>query len=399
MAPAITRQMMTSYRDDVAGGVIPSGLFIQDVPKMTEFMRRMDRPMLKLVKPGGSHDKLEWLFGEGDLISRDTTTATGTTATSTQTTLAVTNGNLFAKWFLFRIPSTGEIMQCDGFISDNVLSVRRNWPTGGTGVAISTQVAIQILGPGMPEGADAVDSPIAAGEIDYTYPQIFEYTWKYTHRGRHTPDYEVKTDKFKYQAQKKMKEASGDLNRMLLAMYRNKGDGSGDNASTMGGLRQFTSVRQYNASGAPLEFIDIMTLGQTVAVDVGQEAMGHTVMGNFFVKSIWNSWFQKSRITTATDEKLKMTWSEVETDLGTFKFVINYDMDDNELIIWNPEDASLDHFEGGTWSTGLYSTQGWYDRGFLRGDYGALYPMARKRMMFYNFSVDPSDYPNLHVPV
>ena len=399
MAPVITRQMMTSYREDVAGGVIPTGLFIQDVPKMTEFMRRMDRPMLKLVKPGGSHDKLEWLFGEGDLISRDTLTGVATTHTSTQTTLTVLNGKLFQKWFLLRIPSTGEIMLVDGFVSDNVLSVRRNWPAGGTGVALSAQVAIQILGPAIPEGADAVDSPIAAGEIDYTYPQIFEYTWTYTHRGRYTPDYEVKSDKFKYQAKKKMKEAAGDLNRMLLAGYRNKGDGTADNPSAMGGLRQFTSTRTYDANGAPLKWIDIMTLAETVAKDVGQEAMGHTIMGNFFAKSIFNSYFQKSRITNGSDEKLKMNWQSVETDLGIFKFVINYDMDDNELIIWNPEDAALDHFEGGTWTTGLYSTQGWYDRGFLRGDYGALYNAARRRMMFYDFSVDPADYPNLHVPV
>lgn len=398
MAPVITREMVTSYPDTIAGGAMPSGLFIREVPKMIEAIRRFDRPMLKLVKPGEEHDKLKWEFGSGDLISRDTTFTAA--ITTTQTVIPVADGNLWQKWFIARIPSTGEQVLCrDPAAGTNQVLVERNWPTGGAGVATAGAVAVQIQGPAVPEGADAVDSPIALGEVDYTHPQILEYTWKYSHRGRVTPNYEVQTDQFKYQAKKKMKEAAGDLNRFLLNGLRDPGTGDGTRPSTMGGLRQFTNVRTLDMATAPLGWDDIMTLASTMYNDVGMDGMGKTFMGSLWQKRVWNSFFQGSRITSGNDTKLTLKWDSVDTDFGTLKFVINYDMDDNELFLWNPEDAQLDHYDGGTWSTGLYSTQGWYDRGFLRGDYGALYQAARRRARWYNISVDPLQYPLIDKPV
>ena len=198
---------------------------------------------------------------------------------------------------------------------------------------------------------------------------------------------------------RKMKEAAGDLDSILLHGLRDPGLGDGTRPSSTGGLRQFTATRTNDLATTPLTWAAIMTTAETVYKDVGQEAMGKTFMGSFFTKQIFNALFQKSRLTSGQDEKIKLHWDEVETDFGVVKFVINYKMDDNELFLWNPEDSQLDHYEGGVWSTGLYSTQGWYDKGFLRGDYGALYKAARRRIRFFNYSTTQSDYPNLHVPV
>lgn len=398
MAPTITRGMINQYNTGVTGGSIPSDLFIRDVPEFEEFIRRYDNPMLKLVKPGKERDKEKWEFGEGDLAPR-TADTTGT-HTNSVTTLNVASGHgkRFQKWNLIRIPSTGEQMLVTA-ISTDALTVLRNWPAGGVGVALGGAVTVQILAPAMPEGADAVDSPVALGEVDYNYPQILEYTWTYTHRGRVTPNYAVKTDQFKDQMKRKMKEAAGDLDSILLHGLRDPGLGDGTRPSSTGGLRQFTATRTNDLATTPLTWAAIMTTAETVYKDVGQEAMGKTFMGSFFTKQIFNALFQKSRLTSGQDEKIKLHWDEVETDFGVVKFVINYKMDDNELFLWNPEDSQLDHYEGGVWSTGLYSTQGWYDKGFLRGDYGALYKAARRRIRFFNYSTTQSDYPNLHVPV
>lgn len=396
MTGLVTRDMMTQYKQS-DGGPTSDGLFVRDVPDFIEFMRRMDNPMLKLVRPGKSRNLIKWEFGEGDHAPRaDVTTGTHDTTT---TTLNVTNGAYYQKWNLVRIPSTGEIMLVTGFASTNALTVKRNYPAGGAGVAIGAPAAVQILGVAMPEGADAVDSAIALGEVDWTAPEIMEYTWTYSHRGRKTPTYETKTDAFKAQSKKKMKEAAKDLNSLLLHGLRGLGTNDGATPSTMGGLRQFTNTRTFDANGAPLRWLDVMTLAQTVYNDVGQQDMGHTFMGNMWMKRIFNSFFQKGRIMNNSDKKINLVWNEYETDFGLCKFVLNYDMDDNELYLWNPEDAALDHFEGGTWSTGLYSTKGWYDTGFVRGDYGAIYEASRRRMRWFDVSVDPADYPNLDVPV
>ena len=394
MAPTLTRGMVNSYSASVTGGSVPADLYIRDVPRMIEFMRRYDNPMLKLIKPGGSHDKLKWEFGSGDLMSRDDVT-TGTHTNNT-TTLNVTSGLKYQKWNVIRIPSTGEQMLVTA-ISSNALTVFRNWPAGGNGVALSGPVAVKILGVAIPEGAPYVDSPSAFGEVDYTYPQIMEYTWTYTHRGRVTPNYEVKTDQFRYQQKKKMKEAASDLDSLLLNGLRDPGLGDQTRPSTMGGLRQFTNAYSSSISG-PLAFDDLMTAMQTLYSDVGPEAMGKTVMGGMLTKRIWNSWFQPSRMTTGRDKKLSLVWNEVETDFGVVKFVINHKVDDNELFIWNPEDCSLDHYEGGNWSTGLYSTNGWFDTGFLRGDFGGFFEAARRRTRLYGYSTTSSDYAWLDRP-
>jgi hypothetical protein len=120
-------------------------------------------------------------------------------------------------------------------------------------------------------------------------------------------------------------------------------------------------------------------------------------MGSHFAKRVFNSFFQPARRMSKSDSKMKLTWDEVETDFGVLKFVVNYKMPNNELFIWNPEDAKLHAYKGGKWSSGLYSTQGWYDRGFLRGDYGAIFQGDRRRLRVHNFSTTAADYPNLDV--
>lgn len=282
----------------------------------------------------------------------------------------------------------------------NQLTMIRDWPTqSGTGTAMNDDDVLQLLAPAIPEGADAVDSPIQMGEVFTTYPQILEYTWKYSHRGRVTPDYEVKSDKFKYQLKKKMKEGACDLNRTMLSGKANKGDGSGDNPSSMGGLREKTATYTDDVSTSALTLKDILTLAQTVWTDVGRDAMGDTLMGNMFVKRVINSYFQKSRRTGNRDDAIRLNWDTIESDFGVWKFVLNYECDDNELFLWNPEDAKLDTYEGGNWSSGLYSTQGWYDRGFLRFDGGPIYQASRRRARWYNFSTTASDYANLDLTV
>lgn len=398
MPPVVTREMVKQYKQS-DGGVIPDGLYIVEVPKMKDIIRRYDTPMLKLVKPGESHNQEVWRYGEGDLLGKSTTVsgAHGTTAT----VLTLATNAIIQKWQKLRIKTSSgseQLLVLDPEYGTNQVLVSRNWPAGGAGLSLAGGETVLLLGPAIPEGADAVDSPIQMGEVFETYPNIYEYTWKFSHRARVTPDYEVQSDKFKAQRNKKMKEAAMDLNRDLLSALKNKGDATGSNPSSIGGLREATATYTQNVGGNPLTWLRIMNLLQTVYIDVGADAMGKTFMGSFFQKRIFNSFFQKSRRSGTKDDKLKLYWDEVDSDFGVLKFVINYEMDDDELICWNPEDASLDHYEGGNWSTGLYSTQGWYDRGFLRGDFGAIFEAARRRCRWHTIDTNTASYTNLDVP-
>lgn len=383
-----------SLSSSISGGSVPSGMIIRDVPDFIPFVRRSDTPMLGLVKKGAAKDMLKWEYGEGDLSPRETTlNEAGFDGSETDVTVATGTGTYFQKWDLIKIDD--EIMLVTG-ISSDTLTVTRGWGST-TGAAHDDGSVIKILGPAVPEGVDAPDSPVTRGELFYTYPQIFEYTWQNTHRSRVTPNYEIKSDQFKEELKRKMKEAAEDLDTLLLDGVKNEGDGTGSNPSTMGGLREATTANVHDLNGAPLELQDLLEAMQEVAYDVGTGEMGKTLMGNHFVKRVFNSWFQPARRASKSDKSLSLVWDEVETDFGVVKFVLNYKMPDNEIFLWKPEDAKYHPYKGGDWSNGLYSTQGWYDRGFLRGDFGAIFQSDRKRLRIHDFSVTTTDYPNIDI--
>lgn len=413
MPQTLDRRQQNSYGNVTSAtyGTIPEPLVVRDVPDFIATVGREDTPLASMIPKGGSRNMTKWEFGEGDLASRND--KVGTAYNTSDTAIVVADAKKFQKWNLVRNSRTGEIVLVTAVNdSTNTLTVVRAWGnlsanTGGapaTGVAATAGLVndeLQIIAPAIPEGADAPLSPIQQGEVFVTYPQIFEYTWTFTHRGKLVPTWEVKSDRFKHELKKKLKEAAKDLDRAMLHGIATPGDGNaaGNVPSTMGGLRQYTNVYSTNVgSSNPLTFTILMDQLQTVFKDVGRQNMGKTVMGSMFTKRIFNSMFQGSRRSTQKDSKTNMVWDEVETDFGVLKFVTHYDMPDNELFIWNPEDCELITFEGGSWETGMYETQGWYYKGFLRGDMGVLFQAARRRARIHSYSTTKSDYPKLDVP-
>lgn len=390
MAITVTRSMINSMSSGVTSGSTPSDLFIRDVPDFIPFLRRQDTPMLSLVPKKGSKNILKWEYGEGDLSPRQDTLAED--VDGSETGIDVTHGSYFQVWDLVK---WGDEVALVTSISNNTLTVTRGW--GSTSAVTATNGdPIYILGPAVPEGVDAPASPVTRGIVSFTGPQIFEYTWQMTHRARVTPNYEIKTDQFKAELKRKMKEAALDLNDLLLNGIYNAGDGTGTNPSSMGGLREATTTNLSNLSSGALELNDILTLMQTINADVGDD-MGKTLMGGYYAKRIFNSWFQPSRRTSGSDAKLNLTWDSFDCDFGTVKYIVNYKCNSNELFLCNEDDWGLYNYEGGNWSTGMYSTQGWYDKGFLRGDFGALFQADRRRGRWYGFSTTDSDYPNLDI--
>ena len=391
MALSTTRGQFNSYGTSTTGGSVPEALVIREVGNFIPEVRQSETPMLGLVKQKGTKEQLVWEYGEGDLAPRQDQLAEA--LDNSETGVDVDNGAYFQVWDLIKVDD--EVMLVTS-ISTNTLTVTRGW--GSTAAATHEDNAtVYILGPAVPEGVDAPRSPITRGHLFETGPQIFEYTWEFTHRGEIVPDYEVKTNKFQHELKKKMKEAAEDLNDLLLNGIYNAGDASGTNPSTMKGLREATTTNVTDLSDTPLELIDFLEAIQPVSNRVGQSKVGKTVMCDHFTKRVINSWFQGSRRAGKSDAKLRLHWDEIDCDFGTFKIVVNYQMREDEIFVWNPQDSGLYTMEGGKWSTGIYETQGWYRRGFLRGDYGAIYEADSRRLRLHNYSTTRADYPLLDV--
>ncbi len=392
MAAAVTRDLVTQYKVGVTGGTTPANLHIRDVPDFIPTIGRQDEPMMSLIKRGGTHDKVEFEWGQGDFApSRD---QLAEALDDNETAVDVDNGAYFQKWDLFKVDQ--EVMLVTA-ISTNTLTVVRGW--GSTaGASHLDNAVIRILGPATPEGGISDESPIAQGETFINYSQIMEYTFEMTHRARVTPTYEFRTDdRFRAELKKKMIEARRDLGRIALHGVKNLGDGVGGaaatNPSTTGGLLEFTTRTAIDMNGDPLTLTDFLDTAQTVYGIVGVQDMGKTVMGSAGNKRVWNSLFpQEAKRYSKNDDTLKLTWEEVETDFGTFRYYINYEMIDSDgIVVWNPEDCRYSFYEGGNWATGTYATQGWFDKGFLRCDVGFVWQGDDRRFRIYNFAAPSAD--------
>jgi hypothetical protein len=100
-----------------------------------------------------------------------------------------------------------------------------------------------------------------------------------------------------------------------------------------------------------------------------------------------------------SDSKAKVNWTEVESDFGTLKIVRNHLMNsvaNDKIYIANFDDFKKRPYATGTgWQTGEYSTQGWHRRGFLRGDFTLLAPLADSRGELHTFSTTAASYSGL----
>jgi hypothetical protein len=393
MSLTTTRSAINGVSSGLASGSIPSALVIRDVPDFIQYMKRRDRPMLSLVPRKGSKNIRKWEWGEGDLSPR--ADALAEALDTTETGVDVVHGDYFQVNDLVRVNTTGENFLVTAFASANTLTVVRGWgSTSGTNAASGD--GLTILGPASAENVDAVNSPITFGETFSTGAQIFEYSWPMSHRAINTPNYQNKSDQFKYELKKKMEESAIDLDLTLLNGVYNEGDGTPTNPATMGGLRDSTTTNVVDINAAPLELIDLMDELQTIYSDVGTD-MGMTLMGNYFVKRVFNSWFQPARRSSGSDKKGTLVWDTIETEFGVLKFITNYNCDNNELFLCNEKDWGLYNMADGDWQSGEYATQGWYKRGFLHGDFGAIFEADRRRARWHNFSTTEDDYSFLDV--
>lgn len=406
----VYRSAINSRSDAVSGGVVPDLDVIRPIP---DFMQKInnaviDAPMVRLVGKGASYGQLKLEFGITeyapitDTLGAAITDTTGTTGY----TVTVTTGNAFQLFDRFAVAVTTGIdppEDAEQFlvtaISGNTITATRKF-AGTTGATALNGSRILILGPAVPENVDTPRSPLMDGSLDFNYPQEWGYSFQISGRARNTDRADIRGDQYESRLTEKMKEAIRDLDLTLLRGKRAAGDGTATNPSAIGGLLQFTNFYKTDLGGAPLTLNAINTQAQTVARDVGKEAMGKTLMGNFDTKRFWNTLFDERKVANTTDEATKLTYSSVETDFGAFSFVINDRMPPGMLLGWNPEYTKLRPYtgrggSGGEWYDTPLPAAGRYDIGALMGDYHFDVRFERSRYKLYNFSVTYSDYGNV----
>lgn len=403
MASTITNSMMNAYSDSTSGGTTPAALNILTIPDWTNMLRRTDTPFLKLIggikenaAPAKPELKSFWGWGSPDPV-QDTIAED---LDNSETAIDVAHGVYFTVGDLCRC---GEERMYVTAIATNTLTVIRGFQ-GSVAATHTNGDLIHIIAPAIKEGADDPLSPITQGEVDFNYPQIMIWTWEFSQRAMVTPTWEsthYSGTRDQQELKKKMdKTAPVDLERNLLEGLRNLGQ-PGVEPSTFGGLQQPSYITtQTDLLGEPLTEYDLFNQQQTIYNLVGQDRLAKTYLVSGFGKKIINSWYNDSRRSNTGDSKMSIKWDSIESDFGTIRFVIDYQLDSlarkDYMFAITPENFKLRPYHSSTgWQTGDLATQGWYTHGFLRGDFTMICEGCDEHGILKGFSTTPGMYPGL----
>lgn len=400
MAATVSRSVQTGQSNAVSGGTIPSALFIPaDVPDWTKKQKRTDTPFLSkigrgqpLAKPNPTR---QWGWGSPDPIDTTITEPISDT-TSTTFTFASTAGMSLGD----RLLIDDEEIRVTSITSSTVAECSRGF-AGTTAATHLDNATVIIMGPVILEGADDPASPITQGEIDSNYFGIMTFTWTLTQRAKVTPTYEYKqANRDQAELRKKM-EDTAPLRLELTLMLGSKAQGSATSPSAMGGIRQSSYITtRTSLSSAPLTELDFNNNLQTVHNLVGPSLMPKVVMGSPFMMRVISSWFADRIRADQSDKKMNSgVITSVETWFGTMTLLPNYLMSTiapNRVYVFDPDKIDLVPYASSTgWQTGLLSTQGWYNKGYLRGDFSSVWRDPDGRLELYALSTTAADYPGL----
>lgn len=401
MAYTTTNEAMAQY----SGATTPSGLFIRDVPHWMDKLKRTDTPLSKLIAKGSAPKspmlKLEWGYGAPNPDVDQLNEALD----NSETGVDVDNGTVFQVGNVIKVDD--ELMLVTS-ISTNTLTVVRGF-AGTTAATHDDNATVILTSPAYKENQDTQLSPITQGDLNYNYYQQIEFSWQYSHRADVTPTYESKTkagSRFAQELRKKMEmEAPVFLERTLINGQR--AVGSGTSPSAMGGIFQdaYNTTRNTSLSG-PLTETTLLDNLQTVYNLVGQDQMGHDLMAHPFVCRIVSSWYTDARRLNATETKVGLAITEIDTGwFGTLRIIPNYKFTKSStsgetawdrLIVANFSDYKLIPYSSDAgWQTGEFETAGWYKKGFLRGDFSLLAENPDSRLVLGGFSTTAADYPGM----
>lgn len=404
MAATVSNVALNQYGVGVSGGTTPTDLFIRDVPDWTKKLRRTDTPLQRLIgrDPAPSMPMLKAEFGWGS--PDPTLDVLNEALDDNETAVDVTHGNYFPVGTIFRVEE--ELMLVTS-VSSNTLTVVRGF-AGTTAAAHNTALNMYILSTAIMENQDTPLTPVTQGEVDYNYFQIIDEGIQFSNRADITPTYESKGNnarsRYEFELRKKMEDTLPvKLERTLIDGRRALGTGT--SPSAMGGLLQssfFTTST--DLSGAPLTEYDLMENLQTVYNLVGREGgagMGMTIVCSMFIKRVISSWYNANRRYTGSDTTANVVFEQIDSEFGPIKIVDDYQLDalgrKNYLFVANWErDFALQPYASSTgWQTGRLPENGWYKRGYIRGDWTLKSRNPDSKLRLYGFSTVAADYPAL----
>ena len=392
-----TRSAMNSVSTALAGGKTLATLMPRPVPDWTKKLDREDIPITKAIgrrpAPAVPANKREWGWGYPD----PSTDTLGGALNASDVVLTVADSSKYAVRDTLSIDN--EVVRVKAILSATTIEVFERGFGDSDAASHLSGAKVRFMAPAIAENADDPEGVMVQGALDYNYHQIMTTVFQFSQRAKVTPTFESGAgsgDRFQQELRKKMEFTMPlRLEYTICHGFRNEGDGN-TNPSAMGGLKQPSYIgTRIDAGGALLtEYLlnqTIMDKWTAIADNMGKAIFAHPN-----VIRIFSSWYNGKRMLTGRDDSVKLTFSRFETIAGEFRFYPCYHMDTNRLYIMDPKDLALQPYHSSTgWQTGTIRAQdanGWYDKGFLRGDYTLIAEKPDSRIEIHNFDPDLTRY-------
>jgi hypothetical protein len=401
MAATVFNRAVSQYVGDADSA---GSMFIRDVSRFPELLKRTDYPLTKTIKFGAplAQPKLKLEWGIRDIPPVNDTTAAGFDASTT--TITPDNIGYYQVNHVILTPA-GEKLWVTAVGASTLTVVRASFG-GTTGTIVAAGAGLRIIGIATKENADSPLGPITQGEIDFNYFQIFDKMLQFSNRAKNTPTYENSN---REQAALRMVleiEMPRYIEETLL--WGTRSLGSTTSPSTTGGVFQTSfNSNVVNAAGDILTEYSFLNGLQLAYNQVGAMNVGKTLMCNPFYKRIFGTWNRDMRRITGTDNTMDNRVQKFDTDFGTVDVLMNQYMvsvtdpslPDGRMLVFNPDDYTLRPYSADSkWAEYAVSVSGWYDRRAVRGDYGLEAINPERRVAFTNLSTAPIDYPGFIAP-
>lgn len=394
MAATTFNRASTQYVGDTT-----SDLFIRDVSRFPELIKRTDFPLFTSIKTGPALKqpklKLEWGIRDLPPIN-DTFTA----ANNSTTTLTPANIGYYQKNHVIIFPSGEKVLVTAVGASD--LTVVRG-VFGTSGATIASNAGSRIIGIATVENTDSPLGTITQGEVDYNYFQLFDKMIQFSDRARNTPTYEIMGDRMT-DAEKMVLKVEMPQYMENTLLWGTRALGSTTVPSAMGGVFQTSySSSSVDLSGDILTSYQFLEGLQKAYVLVGAANVGKRIMCHPFYKRIMANWTADIRRLTNDDKTIDMRVDSFATDFGTVEVMLNHRMvsvndpalPDGRMLVANFDDFTLrPYYPGSTWGLYAVAESGAYSRRAIRGDYTLEAINPENRVVFLNLSATALDYPN-----
>lgn len=389
----------------MTGGTQISTMVIRLFSDFQKYLEPDETPFTSSVETGKSINQKKVEFGVGFLGAHTVRLGAAVTQGATNITLQpgdaakvqdtdvlrITTGLAVEHWWVRSCPDADHIIVDRGVAGTADIAHTYN---------AATPTVIEILGPASQENADSKIAPIMKGNVEFNYPQLFDYAVQVSNRADKTPDYEFDgASRYDEYLSRIMTQASIDFEKTAIMGKRWSDEVSmvvgAANARPlmMGGLDFFTE-NKLDLAGAALTENHLRQVQRDLWNAVGSNAADSAIMGGFMreaVSSLWNA----NRYATVKDQSTTLVWKSIETEYGTLRFNISRYIMAGSLFFVNLPDIKIRPYAGGEWADVQLPVNGPYKKGRFTGDYSMSFAKNAARYKIVNASTNPNDYPNL----